>query len=566
MRAIMDSPSALPCCRAGLHSAVRHWFTAWLIALALCLAGLPQARAQGAEDDFAYRIAPGDTLIGIGKRWLSDPADWPQLQQRNRIANPRRLVPGSTLHIPLQLLARRASVAEVVFVRGDAQVEHAAAGATKPLAVGDAIRSGDVVRTSGDATLTMRFDDGSRLLLPPNSRLDVLEMFELKATRAPVVRLRLNEGEAQIQVTPRPAGTHFELRTPAVNLGVRGTDFRGRVDDAGAQSRLEVLDGKVAAQAGSAVRGVDGGFGLLAQAGRPLPEPARLPAAPDLSATPPLLEAVPLRFAWPAVSGAAGYRARIFDAQHPQAPLLDGRFDGPGARFADLPDGRYALFVRALDANALQGADASSAFVLKARPEPPLGMTPADGAVSRGESATLQWARPVVAERYRLQIARDAGFTDLVVDDARLVDNRFVVPLAPGAYHWRVATIAAGDDQGPFSPAHHFEQRALPPAPEPQPPQVGSDGLTFRWKAPDAGQSVQFQLARDVNFEQIVSDQITQGAEGTLADPAAGTYYLRLRTIDADGFEGPFGAAQQVEVPPSKWWLLAPLLLLVLIL
>jgi hypothetical protein len=34
-------------------------------------------------------------------------------------------------------------------------------------------------------------------------------------------------------------------------------------------------------------------------------------------------------------------------------------------------------------------------------------------------------------------------------------------------------------------------------------------------------------------------------------------YHLRVRTIDADGFEGPYGGAQQVEVPRRfNWWLL----------
>jgi hypothetical protein len=35
-------------------------------------------------------------------------------------------------------------------------------------------------------------------------------------------------------------------------------------------------------------------------------------------------------------------------------------------------------------------------------------------------------------------------------------------------------------------------------------------------------------------------------------------YHLRVRTIDANGFEGPYGGAQQVEVPRrfNWWWLL----------
>ena len=50
-----------------------------------------------------------------------------------------------------------------------------------------------------------------------------------------------------------------------------------------------------------------------------------------------------------------------------------------------------------------------------------------------------------------------------------------------------------------------------------------------------------------------------------LRDPPSGTYYLRVKTIDADGFAGPFGQAQQIDVPSSPWWwLLVPALLLLL--
>ena len=46
-----------------------------------------------------------------------------------------------------------------------------------------------------------------------------------------------------------------------------------------------------------------------------------------------------------------------------------------------------------------------------------------------------------------------------------------------------------------------------------------------------------------------------------LPRPDAGVYHLRVRAIDADGFAGPFGAAQSIEIEGSPWRF-APLLLL----
>jgi len=40
----------------------------------------------------------------------------------------------------------------------------------------------------------------------------------------------------------------------------------------------------------------------------------------------------------------------------------------------------------------------------------------------------------------------------------------------------------------------------------------------------------------------------------------SGTYYLSVKTIDADGFAGSFGPVQQIEVPTKTYWQLLFLL------
>ena len=71
-----------------------------------------------------------------------------------------------------------------------------------------------------------------------------------------------------------------------------------------------------------------------------------------------------------------------------------------------------------------------------------------------------------------------------------------------------------------------------------------------------------FQVAEDPGFTVLVDDRRTTEQPAAVATPTPGTYYLRARTIDADGFEGPFGAAQRVEVPRSNWWLLMPVVMM----
>jgi len=84
---------------------------------------------------------------------------------------------------------------------------------------------------------------------------------------------------------------------------------------------------------------------------------------------------------------------------------MDGVFAGPAAKWADLPDGRYVLRVRAIDAGGLEGVNAERAFTLKARPEPPFVSAPLSGHKVYGPEARLRWSASSSAQSYRLQLS-----------------------------------------------------------------------------------------------------------------------------------------------------------------
>ncbi len=554
------------------------WCGVWALVLGAPTAACGQAAdTPAAAGAWFHRIVQGDTLIGIADEYLARPADWPRLQRLNQIADPRRLVPGREVRIPAAWLRQTATVAEAVFVRGEVTLQRAPSEPAVAVQTGGTLRAGDVVRTAADSSLTLRFADGSRLLVVADSEVAIVELLAVGRAARPSLRVRLARGSADAQVLPRPGrDTRFEISTPAVNLGVRGTEFRARVDPQHPVTRTEVLVGSVradgSAQASSSKRGngvaVDAGLGVVAEAGRPIPAPQRLIGAPDLSGVARLIERVPLRLGWAPLPGAQAYRAQVYAADSADQLLLDGVFADASARWADLPDGRYRLRARALDAQSLEGLDAYADFVLNARPEPPFTSAPANGGITYGAATELRWARSTAAVRYRLQVAASADFKTPLLDTDDLTATARSVPLPPGTYHWRVASIAADGDLGPFSDAQSYTQKPEPPSPLLEPPQPGADGLLFRWKAPAPGQRVRFQVATDSAFEKIVLDETTDGAQAVLKDPAPGAYFLRAQTIEADGFKGPFGAAQQVDVPRSPWWWLVPggaLLLLLLL-
>ena len=310
------------------------------------------------------------------------------------------------------------------------------------------------------------------------------------------------------------------------------------------------------------------GPGVVTAAGQPPGVPQPLLGGPDLSALPALLERVPLRFAWSAQPHAQGWRAQVLDATELPQLRLDGRFGTPAARWVDLPDGRYLLRVRAVDAAGLEGSDSHHAFTLKARPEPPVTSQPVQEAKVYGTEVTFAWATSSAAASYRIQVAGSADFAAPALDlrDLRVASHVAVLP--PGPYHWRVASVAAGGDQGPYSDPAAFVLRPVPPSPALEPPQPGPEGLLLRWRMPESGQHVQLQLAADPAFGTVLLDQRIDAAQLLLPKLAPGSYHLRMRTITADGFEGNFGQTQQIQIEDrrSNWWLIVPALLLVVLL
>ena len=511
-----------------------------------------------------YRVQLGDTLFAL----LRDGADWQSVQRANNIADAKRLQPGSLLRIPAHLLREQPTVAEVVHAYGNVTVTRASTETALPLASGENLAAGDVVRTGAQSSTTLRFSDGARVLVRPDSILKIERLMQSRAGAS--TSLRLERGNADSVVPPAlgaSAPSRYEMRTPHTNLGVRGTEFRAAADEGA--TRVEVLEGKVgtrvADRAGRAESLVAAGFGAVGTAAG-MAAPRALPAAPQLAALPERVERMPLRLSWQSAANTR-VRAQVMSTEEPPRLVLDGVFDAGLARWReDIPDGRYELRVRAIDADGLEGRDTRALFVIKARPEPPFIAAPTAGGRTVDESVRLAWTRNAAAARVRLQVADTPDFAQPRVDRSDLDATEARVALPLGTHHWRLASILPSGDQGPFSDAQSFTRIEPPAAPPPAEPQKQADGLLLRWPAiGPTGTRWQVQLARDAAFAQMVSDETVAEPQLLLRDPPAGTYFLRVKTIDADGFAGPFGQAQQIDVPSSPWWwLIIPAVFLLL--
>jgi len=536
--------------------AMRTW-----LALGLLLAcGLARAQAAAADADWRYRIVRGGTLITLTDAWLAPPRTWRDLQKLNRVPDPLRLMPGSTLRMPVAWLRREASVAEAVFVKGDVQRQRGAAG--EALAAGATLQSGDRIRTGAQSSASLRFADGSRLLIPPESEVTLEQLLVLGRGALPAVRLNLAKGGADNRVAPNAQRVPlYELRTPHVNLGVRGTEFR--VQAAEGASRMQVLSGAV--HADGLGPDVATGQGLLAEGSARSVAP--LLPAPDLAALPRTAERLPLRLTWgPSPAGAVAWRAQLYAKGDFDRLLLDARVSEPAAAWPEareLADGDYTLRLRGIDAHGQEGAAADAVVQLQARPEPPFIQAPAEGAVSYNGGMAFAWTRNTAAPDVRLQVARDAGFEDLALQPPPIASAAFEARLPDGVYHWRIASVEAGGRAGPFGDAQRFEIQPPPPAPPPAEPEVSGDQLKLRWRA-DAG-VVRYELewAKAETFDGADVQRFSADKpEVVLPKPSPGKYFLRARAFNAAGASGPWSQTQMIEQPYPRWLWLLPLALI----
>jgi hypothetical protein len=189
-------------------------------------------------------------------------------------------------------------------------------------------------------------------------------------------------------------------------------------------------------------------------------------------------------------------------------------------------------------------------------PVAPQVLEPVAGAKAMVDEVHLRWQAPAAAESFLVEVARDAGFGRITwrgagvrATQATFEPTASAFGAPEGAYFWRVAGVRHNGARGPWSGTASFELRAMPRAPMAT---LSPDGrrIELGWDEPPEHR-VQAQLARDPGFREIEAQASFAGDRGALACPAAGNWYARYRTIDADGFTTPWSPASRVEVAPD---------------
>ncbi len=170
---------------------------------------------------------------------------------------------------------------------------------------------------------------------------------------------------------------------------------------------------------------------------------------------------------WDNFYGALSYRVQIsLDANFAGTML----FDSSGITQSEinippavLPSGAYNYWrVNALTSSGTSPWSAVWRFhIILAPPDAPVLISPPDGSINQPWAPVLDWNDVATAQFYRLQIAANSSFNQLVLDSNRIFVSQFQVPQyalqVNSLYYWRVnASNSGGVSTGPWSAPWSF--------------------------------------------------------------------------------------------------------------
>jgi hypothetical protein len=161
--------------------------------------------------------------------------------------------------------------------------------------------------------------------------------------------------------------------------------------------------------------------------------------------------------------------------------------------------------------------------------------------------------------RYRVQVSRTPDFS-LPLHDEILDREAWQVPdeLPAGQLQWRVASIAADGQQGPWSVASAFTYKPGPGAADlgRAALRIDEEKLSLMLPPPGDGLFYEAILSSEPQLEPVLAGARSDDGVLDLPRPQSGSYYLGVRLVDrGDNTPGPM-TTQKIDLPPNPGWLL----------
>lgn len=422
----------------------------------------PKPRTRTAAPAYvSYVTHEGDTLYEIAGRYLRDAGDWAMLSRLNHVPAPRRMPAGIALRLPADRLKQDSESARVIATSGPA--EHAfGKNPYTPLTAGTTLGEGDRIRTGHNGFVTLELPDGSHVTVAPDGLLDIDKLRRTVLTGSGDRVLGLRRGEVASEVThATKKDDRFQIRSPSVVAGVRGTRFKVAYDGDAQTTAVEVLDGAVGvdpAAAGGAyapspgvplqasAQLVKARFGSVTRSGGAIGAPVELLAAPALADPAKVQDGKTVAFDLVPAERAVAYRVQIARDADQLDLIRDLRVSAPHADFGELADGTYFVRIAAIDANGLEGLPQVYGFERRQ-----LGLAASAGLRAGSRDYEFRWfvSRSTVETRFRFVLATTADLSHPLVDRTDLTGGEVVVSDLPGGvYYWTI--VAEQFENGRF--------------------------------------------------------------------------------------------------------------------
>ncbi|NOQ36919.1 MAG: LysM peptidoglycan-binding domain-containing protein [Methylococcaceae bacterium] len=518
--------------------------------LFICYLFLISLTLNAAPRFWTFTLQSEDNLWNISLQY-SHTRYWQQIQQLNNIPDPRKIAKGTTIKIPVEWLNLVTSEVKVVALQGHPIVIEK--NRQTPLSVNMALKNGNTLRTHAQENALLQFVDGSKMLVKENSQLFFAELNTYAKTGITNTHVILQSGSVDNMVKPTKAkeGSHYQISTPTAIMAARGTQYRVNFSYAEKVASTEVLQGSISTQGANQTVLVPKNMGTVVRQGQaPIPPKPLLPP-PNLSSLPQTINDSPANLSFSPLINATSYQIEIAKEQSFSTLIYSTRSTTPTLITPKLADGYYFVRIRGIDRDGLQGLDAIKGFNIDARLLPPTTISPTSTTVTRENSvASFKWTPPPRASAYHLQVSNSPNFQSLIINQARLLSPSFnIKTLPPNQYYWRVATLNSTGRSGDFSPPVAFIIKAIPKSPRVEKVEFKGENLYLLWRQQTVGQKYHFQIAQDQEFIVMISQTIVAQPSVGFSTLAAGIYYVRIATIDPDGYKGPFGAPQAINVP-----------------
>jgi hypothetical protein len=493
-------------------------------------------------------IKKGTNLIHIAQEYCNNSNDWHEIARINKLKSPYIIKEKSTLKIPLSLLKVNNLSAKVAMTKDEVSLlqDEKKIGTVHN---NDLLHPGQTLETDEKGYAYLVFPDNKFTRVAPSSKITLNYLLRL-ADGDLKTELLLTKGRIRHLIKQKLRRNEtFRTRTPVAVTGVRGTDFRIKIDENGSNT-VETLGGTVQLSAGGQAVALRRGEGSRVVEGKAPETPRRLPQTPAPVSLQDVYKALPGSLSLPEQKNVSSFRIRVTQDEAGNDPVVERIVpSGKKVQLETLTDGLYYFSVTAIDNDNYESLPAGPyPLALRTVPTAPYFSSPKDNSISWEDNMTISWLESEGALKYQVDLADDKDFTHVLASEA-ISEAHYTTPsLPPGTYYFRVRAVASDGFTSLYSQPLSWKIMKQAPVVLGAPSEDGS--LTIQWAPSGDSARYDLQVAVDDTFQDIIIDRQGLPAPSCTIneyiDP--GSYALRIRFTLEDGQFSPWMPTQKMTI------------------